>query len=198
MQKCERGPIDQWFSTTFLEDPQHCTCCMSPSPDTPMSSLWGSTIEQVTWIRCVWLRDMQHVQCWGSSRTQECGREPLQQIICWELNHFNRSYVGSWTTSTNHMLGAEPLQQIIRWELNHCNRSYVGSWTTSTDHMLGAEPLQQIICWELNHCNRSYVGSWTTSTDHMLGAEPLQQIICLELNWFTLPHINDDDYFPRN
>ncbi len=41
----DAGDLDQWFSNTFLEPPQHCTFCMSPLSDTPISGLGVATNE---------------------------------------------------------------------------------------------------------------------------------------------------------
>ncbi len=49
--------------------------------DTPISNLWVSTNEQVTCIRCVWLR--RHAQCAVLGVLQECGREPLTYRMAW-------------------------------------------------------------------------------------------------------------------
>ncbi len=46
---CSAAALEQWWIP-------HCTWCMSPLSDRPVSSPWVSTNEQVTWIRCVWLR----------------------------------------------------------------------------------------------------------------------------------------------
>ncbi len=60
-----RCSLTQWFPTTFLEAPQHCTFCISPLSDTPISGLGVSTNELMIWIRCVWLRrhgNVRHVR----------------------------------------------------------------------------------------------------------------------------------------
>ncbi len=49
--------------------------------DTPISNLWVSTNEQVTCIRCVWLR--RHAQCAVLGVLQECGRVSLTYRMAW-------------------------------------------------------------------------------------------------------------------
>ncbi len=60
--------LEQWFPTTFLEAPQHCTFCISPLSDTPISGLGVFTNELRIWIRCVWLRRHGKHALLGASR----------------------------------------------------------------------------------------------------------------------------------
>ncbi len=46
--------VEQWFPNMFLEPPQHCTFCMSPLSDTPISGLGVATNELMS-LNQVWL-----------------------------------------------------------------------------------------------------------------------------------------------
>lgn len=53
-QLCRKVALNQCFPTMFWDAPQHCTFWISPLYDTHFQVLESN--EQITWIRCVWLR----------------------------------------------------------------------------------------------------------------------------------------------
>ncbi len=48
--KCQ-DRLQQGFANTFLEPPQHCTFCMSPLSDTPISAVVNKVHKSSTWVR---------------------------------------------------------------------------------------------------------------------------------------------------